>query len=177
MQNESCHQVNPVLPPWAPIVADWHTAQLSELKILNFSLSACSIYWLTIPTLPHHKMSWWTWLGAYSRHCGYLSLITAFADSYIHFYLDLMASSDNISLLYHIANKGKTVRDSEHTYTEVRIFLVSCFLEIWPITKEFLHRMRARTIPNKSSRKSSFVAASKLSRESQITVGHSYSVA
>jgi len=38
---------------------------------------------------------------------------------YIDFYLDLIASSDNIALLYHLAMKAKTVRDSEsHTYSE-----------------------------------------------------------
>ena len=38
---------------------------------------------------------------------------------YIQFYLELIATSDNISLLYHLAMKCKTVRDSEsHTHTE-----------------------------------------------------------
>jgi sister-chromatid-cohesion protein PDS5 len=41
--------------------------------------------------------------------------------SYIQFYLDLMATSENISLLYFLSTKGKTVRDSEsHTGSEVR---------------------------------------------------------
>jgi hypothetical protein len=39
---------------------------------------------------------------------------------YIDFYLDLVATSDNISLLYHLAQLCKTVRDKEgHTYSEV----------------------------------------------------------
>ncbi|PCH44760.1 hypothetical protein WOLCODRAFT_78395 [Wolfiporia cocos MD-104 SS10] len=39
---------------------------------------------------------------------------------YIEFYLDLVASVDNISLLYHLAMKAKTVRDAEsHAYSEV----------------------------------------------------------
>ncbi|KAH7926273.1 hypothetical protein BV22DRAFT_1128351 [Leucogyrophana mollusca] len=38
---------------------------------------------------------------------------------YIEFYLDQIASSDNVSLLYHLAMKTKTVRDAEsHTYSE-----------------------------------------------------------
>ena len=38
---------------------------------------------------------------------------------YIQFYLELIATSDNVSLLYHLAMKCKTVRDSEsHTHTE-----------------------------------------------------------
>ncbi|KAG0700591.1 armadillo-type protein [Suillus ampliporus] len=38
---------------------------------------------------------------------------------YIEFYLDLIASSDNVSLLYHLAMKAKTVRDGQsHTYSE-----------------------------------------------------------
>lgn len=39
---------------------------------------------------------------------------------YLDFYLDLVATADNISLLYHLAMKTKTVRDAEsHTYSEV----------------------------------------------------------
>ncbi|KZP25702.1 ARM repeat-containing protein [Athelia psychrophila] len=38
---------------------------------------------------------------------------------YIDFYLDLVATPDNISLLYHLAMKAKTVRDPEsHTHSE-----------------------------------------------------------
>ncbi|RDB27480.1 Sister chromatid cohesion protein pds5 [Hypsizygus marmoreus] len=38
---------------------------------------------------------------------------------YIQFYLSLVATSETVSLLYHLAMKGKTVRDAEsHTYTE-----------------------------------------------------------
>lgn len=41
--------------------------------------------------------------------------------SYVQFYLDLVATSENISLLYHLSFKGKTVRDSEsHSGSEVR---------------------------------------------------------
>lgn len=43
---------------------------------------------------------------------------------YIDFYLDLIASPDNIALLYHLAMKAKTVRDAEsHTYSEVRVLV------------------------------------------------------
>jgi len=45
---------------------------------------------------------------------------------YVEFYLDQVAFSENISLLYHLAMKAKTVRDAEsHTYSEV------CFLRFW----------------------------------------------
>ncbi|KAG1858786.1 armadillo-type protein [Suillus subalutaceus] len=38
---------------------------------------------------------------------------------YIDFYLDLIASADNVSLLYHLAMKAKTVRDGQsHTHSE-----------------------------------------------------------
>ncbi|KAG5641986.1 hypothetical protein DXG03_003815 [Asterophora parasitica] len=38
---------------------------------------------------------------------------------YIQFYIQLIATSENVSLLFHLALKGKTVRDSEsHAYTE-----------------------------------------------------------
>ena len=39
---------------------------------------------------------------------------------YIKFYLDLIATADTVSLLYHLATKTKTVRDAEsHAYSEV----------------------------------------------------------
>ncbi|PIL27726.1 hypothetical protein GSI_10879 [Ganoderma sinense ZZ0214-1] len=38
---------------------------------------------------------------------------------YIQFFMDLVATSDNVALLYHIALKSKTVRDAEsHSYSE-----------------------------------------------------------
>ena len=45
--------------------------------------------------------------------------------SYLQFYLDLLATPENVSLLYHLANKGKTVRDAEsHAYSVVLHFIV-----------------------------------------------------
>lgn len=39
---------------------------------------------------------------------------------YIQFYLDLVATSENVPLLYHLATKGKTVRDhSSFVHSEV----------------------------------------------------------
>lgn len=39
---------------------------------------------------------------------------------YIDFYLDLICTSDNVGLLYHLATKAKTVRDAEsYTHSEV----------------------------------------------------------
>jgi sister-chromatid-cohesion protein PDS5 len=44
-----------------------------------------------------------------------------FGTRYIEFYLESVASAENISLLYHLSGKAKTVRDSEsHLYSEVR---------------------------------------------------------
>jgi len=44
---------------------------------------------------------------------------------YIDFYLGSVASAENVSLLYYLSGKAKTVRDSEsHLYSEVRKFLV-----------------------------------------------------
>lgn len=41
--------------------------------------------------------------------------------NYIEFYLDLVVSAENISLLFHLAMKAKTVRDAQsHTYSEVQ---------------------------------------------------------
>ncbi|KAF9482670.1 hypothetical protein BDN70DRAFT_399452 [Pholiota conissans] len=44
---------------------------------------------------------------------------------YIQFYLDLIASSENISLLYHLAQKGKTVRDPE-SHGSSQNFYIMC---------------------------------------------------
>ncbi|KAJ7446638.1 armadillo-type protein [Mycena latifolia] len=38
---------------------------------------------------------------------------------YIQFYLQQVANADTISLLYHLAQKGKTVRDADEQYTEI----------------------------------------------------------
>ncbi|KAF8156995.1 armadillo-type protein [Crassisporium funariophilum] len=47
--------------------------------------------------------------------------------TYIQFYLDLVATSENISLLYHLSTKGKTVRDPEsHSHSEN--FYIMCEL-------------------------------------------------
>lgn len=52
-----------------------------------------------------------------SSHCLHL-LMGSFR--YIEFYLDLVASPDNIPLLFHLAVKAKTVRDIQsHAYSEV----------------------------------------------------------
>ena len=49
---------------------------------------------------------------------------------YIRFYLSIIATEDNIPLLYHLAAKAKTVRDAEsHTYSEVRLIsILSAFV-------------------------------------------------
>ncbi|KAF9474133.1 hypothetical protein BDN70DRAFT_899215 [Pholiota conissans] len=44
---------------------------------------------------------------------------------YIQFYLDLIASSENISLLYHLAQKGKTVRDPESHGSSQNFYIMS----------------------------------------------------
>jgi len=43
---------------------------------------------------------------------------------YIQFYLDLVATQENVALLYHLASKGKTVRDHvSFTHSEVGLLL------------------------------------------------------
>ncbi|KAF5318692.1 hypothetical protein D9619_010650 [Psilocybe cf. subviscida] len=44
--------------------------------------------------------------------------------NYIHFYLDLIASADNVSFLYHLAQKGKTVRDPESHSASENFYIV-----------------------------------------------------
>ena len=71
----------------------------------------------------------WGWTAGY----GFVSLSSPFSSvhnfwwdhlsSYVKFYLDLIASSENISLLYHLSQKGKTVRDPEsHTQSVVNLW-------------------------------------------------------
>jgi len=55
-----------------------------------------------------------------------LSIRVTFDFRYIDFYLASVASAENVSLLYHLSGKAKTVRDSEsHLYSEVCNFLDS----------------------------------------------------
>ncbi|PPQ70235.1 hypothetical protein CVT25_011295 [Psilocybe cyanescens] len=58
--------------------------------------------------------------------------------TYVQFYLDLVASSENISLLYHLAQKGKTVRDPE-SHSRSENFYVMCEVA------QFLVKARAQT--------------------------------
>ncbi|KAJ3576722.1 hypothetical protein NP233_g231 [Leucocoprinus birnbaumii] len=46
---------------------------------------------------------------------------------YIQFYLDLVATSENVGLLYHLASKGKTVRDHS-SFTHSENFYMLCEL-------------------------------------------------
>ncbi|KAF9559464.1 hypothetical protein CPC08DRAFT_763333 [Agrocybe pediades] len=47
--------------------------------------------------------------------------------TYVQFYIDLVATADNVSLLYHLAQKGKTVRDPE-SHSRSQNFYVMCEL-------------------------------------------------
>ncbi|PPQ74839.1 hypothetical protein CVT26_005219 [Gymnopilus dilepis] len=58
--------------------------------------------------------------------------------TYVQFYLDLVATSENISLLYHLAQKGKTVRDPE-SHSSSENFYVMCELA------QYLIKARAQT--------------------------------
>lgn len=58
-------------------------------------------------------MSCWIWRREHKFRIIIRRLTPERVASYVHFYLEVMASSENISLLYHLAQKGKTVRDPE----------------------------------------------------------------
>lgn len=71
---------------------------------------------------------------------------------YIEFYLELVASPDNIPLLFYLAQKAKTVRDIEsHLYSEVRQFLMSCF-STHPQIAELVRDERSGTAPHQKLR-------------------------
>jgi sister-chromatid-cohesion protein PDS5 len=96
--------------------------QLSKLTTRKPYLFVCFIYWLTILTLPCRTNNYMTLLSQFMTRDIYIILLSAFS-RYVDFYLDLVTTSDNISLLYHLAMKAKTVRDAEsHTYSEVSAY-------------------------------------------------------
>lgn len=70
---------------------------------------------------------------------------------YIQFFLDVVSSSDNIALLYHIALKAKTVRDAEsHVYSEVSIVRALSSPDLFsnPPLVESVHLRGARAVLN-----------------------------
>ncbi|KDQ08190.1 hypothetical protein BOTBODRAFT_118968 [Botryobasidium botryosum FD-172 SS1] len=68
---------------------------------------------------------------------------------YIEFYLDIIASADNIPLLYHLALKAKTVRDSEsHTYSE-NLYTISELAQLIIKARANLHSWSLPSYPGK----------------------------
>ncbi|KAG9311776.1 armadillo-type protein [Chiua virens] len=68
---------------------------------------------------------------------------------YVDFYLDLIASSDNIALLYHLALKAKTVRDSEsHTYSE-NLYTISELAQVLIRTRAQARSWSIQSYPGK----------------------------
>ncbi len=72
---------------------------------------------------------------------------------YIQFYLDLIATSENVSLLYHLATKGKTVRDhTSFAHSEVRFLFrthISCLTRIMALHRTFTYSVSSRKISSK----------------------------
>jgi hypothetical protein len=94
---------------------------------------------------------------------------------YIDFYLDLIASSDNVSLLYHLAMKAKTVRDGQsHTYSEVRVGVVYGVSGIMIVLLlEPLCYERAHARAYQGPRTSTFLEFAELSGKGKTTFGYS----
>ncbi|KAI0064905.1 cohesin-associated protein Pds5 [Artomyces pyxidatus] len=68
---------------------------------------------------------------------------------YIDFYLELISSADNISLLYHISGKIKTVRDSEsHGYSE-NLYALSELAQHIIQTRAHAHSWALQSYPGK----------------------------
>ncbi|PFH47385.1 hypothetical protein AMATHDRAFT_152196 [Amanita thiersii Skay4041] len=58
---------------------------------------------------------------------------------YVGFYLDLVGSAETISLLYHLAMKGKTVRDAEsHGHSEVSLDCLANFYVLCELAQELI---------------------------------------
>jgi hypothetical protein len=152
---------------------DFHPYRLFKLFDSNisksFSFGSC-ISWRIIPILPPLKTNYWIWLRtSTSRPFGRDNTYWDYVFSYVKFYLDLVASSENISLLYHLSQKGKTVRDPEsHTQSVVSLVLCLLFLMFLQLcyVSELLHHVRDRADFDQRSCASPFMAAVKLSRES-----------
>lgn len=68
---------------------------------------------------------------------------------YVQFYLELMATQDNISLLYHLAMKGKTVRDPEgHTFSE-NLYIICELAQDLIKTRAHAHSWTIQSYPGK----------------------------
>lgn len=95
--------------------------QRCGLSISRCCSFACCISLRTTPTLPSRRRRCPISQSApATRHLSCSQLTRS--SRYIDFYLDMVCTSENISLLYHLAAKLKTVRDPEgHTYSEVRV--------------------------------------------------------
>ena len=99
--------------------------------------------------------------------------LTKWFISYVQFYLDLMATSENISLLYYLSFAGKRVRDSEsHSGSEVRWSQntsSSCSLTRHV---ELLHYVRDGANPDQRTCTGTLMVAFNLSGENTIAYRH-----
>ncbi|KAG6864378.1 hypothetical protein C0991_010047 [Blastosporella zonata] len=94
----------------------------SDVKAMasSYITGALSKMWPAVKT-EHLEMIFIRLLHLLAHHPDFSKAHEELLDiaKYIQFYIELVATSENISLLFHLALKGKTIRDSEsHTYTE-----------------------------------------------------------
>ena len=95
-----------------------------------------------------------------------------FGTRYIEFYLESVASAENISLLYHLSGKAKTVRDSEsHLYSEVRWTVYLRKAEAQGMS-EPLCSERARSAYYQRYGEATLMDPAELPHEGQITYGY-----
>ena len=97
-----------------------------------------------------------------------------FGTRYIEFYLESVASAENISLLYHLSGKAKTVRDSEsHLYSEVRrpVVVLLCTAETQGMSEPLCFE-RARSAYHQRYGEATLVDLAKFPYEGQITNRH-----
>lgn len=88
--------------------------------------------------------------------------------------MDLIASSDNVSLLYHLAMKAKTVRDAQsHTYSEVcYLGVISSLYDSDNVGLEFVCYERARTGAHQGPRTGTLVESAELSGQGEVAFGY-----
>ena len=109
-----------------------------------------------------------------SSSCSLL-ILTLHLNRYIQFFLDLVATSDNIALLYHIALKSKTVRDAEsHSYSEVGgdlTFFFICF-HANKTTIEPIYVRGVGAVHHQSSREGTLLESRNVAGQSSVATRH-----
>lgn len=87
---------------------------------------------------------------------------------YVEFYIDLVGTEENISLLHHLAMKCKTVRDAESDSEVGRRLSDSCYIHLTTGSPALVHHERTRAGSTKSESEHAVMEHRHISRQSKI---------